>query len=564
MTDTIDHLPLSALHESPFNPRKAYSDRALQELAESIRSQGVMQPIVVRVLQAGDARLPPAARHNEYEIVFGHRRFRASAIAELDTVPCIVRDMSDEEAALAQLHENLEREDVSAMEEAEAFDRLVKEHKVSIEQLMKQTGKSRTYIYDRLKLCKLAPVGRDALAKGVIDPQVAVLIARVPDRFQDEALKRCTYQDFGQQGHPVISRSFRECQRALKATYTVDLSDREHTPFDTEDHELVLEAGACSNCPRNTNIDATLADYGANVCTMPSCHETKVIAFKERKLAVARSEGRLIEGEQAADLFHSPYGPPDGFVDLERHAFSGRIDGVWTPITYEAALARLSKEGADLPAPTVIVRPAEKKGGRGQEREYLTQEQADALQQALMASLGLSPEGGEEGGAPGHHYEEPVDHRPLEHQAVLKMHEWRGVRAAIMGRVVGGKRSVMDLQAIALRELQVADGFAPEVLQELGWHKEIDDADFERDVYLAKIHGATADQLAALMVLQAVLDMTDYYHPGVDQEEQEKVAAWRIAYAKQYGVDVLQASGLDKQTDDAGSAGGRRGLELEQ
>ncbi len=165
--ETITQLPLSVLHESPFNPRKTYA--ALDELAASIRAEGIHQPLVVR------PRLMNVLRPDlvdEYEVVFGHRRLRAAELAGLETVPCIVRALSDLEARRAQLTENIQRADVHPLEEAEAFAELMEQHAVTADALAQQIGKSLSHVYARLTLRRLVPAVRDRVLAGEVGAEV--------------------------------------------------------------------------------------------------------------------------------------------------------------------------------------------------------------------------------------------------------------------------------------------------------------------------------------------------------------------------------------------------------
>ncbi|WP_325891276.1 ParB/RepB/Spo0J family partition protein [Grimontia sp. NTOU-MAR1] len=137
----LQHLPLAALRPGVYQPRQDMAQEALEELAESIRAQGVIQPLVVRHL--GD---------KQYEIIAGERRFRASKIAGLTHVPCLVRDLNDKAASAIALIENIQREDLNAMEEAEALDRLIHDFSLTHQQLAEALGKSRTTISNLLRL----------------------------------------------------------------------------------------------------------------------------------------------------------------------------------------------------------------------------------------------------------------------------------------------------------------------------------------------------------------------------------------------------------------------------
>ncbi len=136
-------LPLAMLTESATNPRRIFEENALKELAETIRSQGVLSPLLVR---------PTSER--SFEIVFGARRYRAAQIAEVATVPVRIKNLTDAEVLEAQLVENLQRRDVHPMEEAQGFRALLdlEEPKYSIEQIAAKTGKSPVYVAARLQL----------------------------------------------------------------------------------------------------------------------------------------------------------------------------------------------------------------------------------------------------------------------------------------------------------------------------------------------------------------------------------------------------------------------------
>ena len=131
------NLPLALLTESKTNPRRTFENDSLKELAESIRTQGVLSPLLVRPLT-----------EQGFEIVFGARRYRAARMAEVATVPVRIKQLTDAEALEAQLIENLQRRDVHPLEEAQGFRALLnlEEPKYSIEQLAAKTGKSPVYV----------------------------------------------------------------------------------------------------------------------------------------------------------------------------------------------------------------------------------------------------------------------------------------------------------------------------------------------------------------------------------------------------------------------------------
>ncbi len=145
-----------------YQPRTRMDEGALYELAESIKAQGIMQPILVRRLQAG-------ANEGKYEIIAGERRFRAAKLAGLDSVPVLVRDVPDEAAAAMALIENIQREDLNPLEEAQGLQRLVKEFGHTHEQAAQAVGRSRSAASNLLRLLNLADPVQTMLMAGDLD-----------------------------------------------------------------------------------------------------------------------------------------------------------------------------------------------------------------------------------------------------------------------------------------------------------------------------------------------------------------------------------------------------------
>ena len=140
----LQKLPIEWLKPGKYQPRKDMSQDALEDLASSIRSQGIIQPIVVR--QVGK---------ESYEIIAGERRWRASQLAQLDIIPCIIKDVPDEAAVAIALIENIQREDLNAMEEAIALQRLLSEFELTHQQVADAVGKSRATVTNLLRLNQL-------------------------------------------------------------------------------------------------------------------------------------------------------------------------------------------------------------------------------------------------------------------------------------------------------------------------------------------------------------------------------------------------------------------------
>jgi ParB family transcriptional regulator, chromosome partitioning protein len=168
----LRQIPLDLLDPNPFQPRVAFPQETLDELAESIRARGILQPIL--------ARSHP--KHPErFYIVAGERRWRAAGIAGLHEVPAIVREMSDAEAATAALIENLQREDLNPMEEAEGYSRLLDELRVTQDKLAEALGKSRSQVTNALRLLNLPPAVQAEVRKGTLSFGHARALLAHPD-----------------------------------------------------------------------------------------------------------------------------------------------------------------------------------------------------------------------------------------------------------------------------------------------------------------------------------------------------------------------------------------------
>lgn len=155
-------LNLDQMVPGQYQPRTRMDEGALYELAESIKAQGIMQPILVRQLSKG-------ANAGQYEIIAGERRFRASKLAGLDSVPVLVRDVPDEAAAAMALIENIQREDLNPLEEAQGLARLVQEFGLTHEQAAQAVGRSRSAASNLLRLLNLADPVQTMLMAGDID-----------------------------------------------------------------------------------------------------------------------------------------------------------------------------------------------------------------------------------------------------------------------------------------------------------------------------------------------------------------------------------------------------------
>lgn len=167
--DQIVEMDLSELRANPYQPRKNFDEEALNELASSIKEHGVFQPIIVKKSIKG------------YEIIAGERRFRASKLAGMQTVPAIVKDFSDEEMMQIALLENLQRENLTSIEEAKAYKSIIESMNITQDELAKKVGKSRSHVTNILGLLKLPASVQDMVLYNKLSMGHARVLSKLDD-----------------------------------------------------------------------------------------------------------------------------------------------------------------------------------------------------------------------------------------------------------------------------------------------------------------------------------------------------------------------------------------------
>jgi ParB family chromosome partitioning protein len=172
----LEKIPVEFLQPGKYQPRKDMSSEALEELASSIRSQGIIQPIAVRQIS-----------ENKYEIIAGERRWRAAQIAQIDVIPCLIKNVPDESAVAIALIENIQREDLNAMEEAQALDRLMVEFELTHQEVATAVGKPRTTVTNLLRLNNLNDDVKLLLEHGDIEMGHARALLALQGDAQNEA-----------------------------------------------------------------------------------------------------------------------------------------------------------------------------------------------------------------------------------------------------------------------------------------------------------------------------------------------------------------------------------------
>lgn len=174
--DEIVELPLNELMSNPYQPRKIFDEEALKELSLSIKEHGVFQPIIVKKSVKG------------YNIIAGERRAKASELAGRSTIPAIIRDFTDEEMMQVALLENLQREDLSAIEEAKAYKSIIESLRLTQDELAKKLGKSRSHITNMLGLLRLPLAVQDMVLYGKITMGHARVLSKLESHEQIEEL----------------------------------------------------------------------------------------------------------------------------------------------------------------------------------------------------------------------------------------------------------------------------------------------------------------------------------------------------------------------------------------
>jgi ParB/RepB/Spo0J family partition protein len=319
--------------------RGRFDKKLLEELSTSIRQVGVLQPIVLRPLGGG--------RH---EIVAGERRWLAAKLAGLSNISASVADLNDEQVLEVQLIENLQREGLHELEEAEGYEELMKLKKISADVVADMVGRSRSYVFKRTKLLALCKEARQAFYGGALDASRALLIARIGHHdTQREALKFITKGRHPNDG-PM---SFRDAQKFILDHYMLRL---QQAPFDIKDEQLVAKAGSCVKCPKRTGNQSDL--FGdvkdADTCTDPKCYDDKRTAHMMAEVARLEAAGKkVIHGAAAKKIFREWNSDNKWLLD--------RMEGGYRPMTDDIYVGynsiKVSKLVGDEYEPILIQHP---------------------------------------------------------------------------------------------------------------------------------------------------------------------------------------------------------------
>ena len=323
--EAVQLIPFRELRRAPWNARKTFDEASLAELRASIEQHGVQVPLIVRPIEAMQDILrnseAAAASPRAFEIVCGHRRFEAALMADQMKVrgvlPCFIREMGDEQAREIGLVDNLQRLDVPAMEEAQAFADLF-DRMGSVQAVAARVGKEQGYVAKRLKLRTLTLSAQDALREKLITIDHALLLARlgedeqagalkwcldcragfktpvekvIDDRLESERRKRERQEEGGYYPYKWEPQSAAQLKLHIEHSSGVKLG---RAPWPLEEDWLLPDVGSCLVCPQNTTANAPLfgdLDIGEPTCTDGGCFRAKTQAFVLHGIETAKKDG---------------------------------------------------------------------------------------------------------------------------------------------------------------------------------------------------------------------------------------------------------------------------------
>ncbi|RYD77324.1 MAG: ParB/RepB/Spo0J family partition protein, partial [Sphingobacteriales bacterium] len=261
-------VPISAIRLGNTNPRKFFHEGEIEELAVTIKKVGLIAPILVR---------PVFGENYDYELVCGETRYKAHLFAELERISAQVRHLTDDDAYEIQIIENLQRKNISAIEEAHAFEQLSKRPNYNYAEVARRVGKSDRYITERIRLLKLIDEFQQRLFTEEINIGQAITIAKFQPHHQKMILERGTRWNDG-----VFKLSTKELWDFIRNNILMELSA---APWKKDDEELYPEAGACKTCEKRTGFSqqlfAELSDKDR--CTDAVCFKEKRFLFIEKK-----------------------------------------------------------------------------------------------------------------------------------------------------------------------------------------------------------------------------------------------------------------------------------------
>jgi ParB family chromosome partitioning protein len=228
---TVKEVSIDNISAGRFQPRSNFDEGKLLELTDSIKNHGVISPILVREMGL-----------NKYEIIAGERRLRASKKAGLTTIPCLVDQKKDQDALESALIENLQREDLNAVEEARGYDRLKREFGLTQDEVASSTGKARSTIANSLRLLNLSPKVLDMLSTGQIEKGHAKLLVAMSAEDAERTANNIIKNKLSVKELSGLSRSKKTSSKNIKKTKDTDLLNVEEEMSEGFGHKVEIEA----------------------------------------------------------------------------------------------------------------------------------------------------------------------------------------------------------------------------------------------------------------------------------------------------------------------------------
>ena len=228
---TVKEVSIDNISAGRFQPRSNFDEGKLLELTDSIKNHGVISPILVREMGL-----------NKYEVIAGERRLRASKNAGLTTIPCLIDQKKDQDALESALIENLQREDLNAVEEARGYDRLKREFGLTQDEVASSTGKARSTIANSLRLLNLSPKVLDMLSTGQIEKGHAKLLVAMSAEDAERAANNIIKNKLSVKELSGLSRSKKTSSKNIKKTKDTDLLNVEEEMSEGFGHKVEIEA----------------------------------------------------------------------------------------------------------------------------------------------------------------------------------------------------------------------------------------------------------------------------------------------------------------------------------
>lgn len=318
-------IPIGQIVPSKTNPRINFNEQKLKELSDSIKERGQLQAILVCKLEDGT-----------FEIIAGERRWRASKMAGRDVMKCEIVELDEKAKLEVQLIENVLRDDLHPMEEAQGYKNLIDQHGYTVEKLAAKTGKKKPDIAKTIKLLNLTEEGQKAFKEDKFQLGHALLIARIEDaHLQDKVVKELS-QAWGRK------YTLKDTQEYIESHIFVKLTK---APFKIDDAELLPIVGACTGCEYNTDTNTGLFTdmKNAGMCSHPKCYGDKVNAFWKGITKAETEKGNVVLARSLTNKIFNRYSSDD-LSNSEYVNANAKYESHPKKLTYKALLKGKIKE----------------------------------------------------------------------------------------------------------------------------------------------------------------------------------------------------------------------------